>query len=189
MDPYAVLGVAPGAGEQEIARAYRELAKRHHPDRAGEQGAAEMAQINAAYEMLRAALVAGTPAPAQQPAAPPAGAANGDPARTALGPELGGALEPGEQLVATARAATWDSHEVILVATDRRLLWLRDDAITDRVRQQRYARIASADARLGRRRRSGTLRVQTEAGRVLAFAEIEPAALERLASQVSARLS
>src|SRR2546428_66582 len=32
MDPYALLGVAPGAGERELARAYRRLAKRWHPD-------------------------------------------------------------------------------------------------------------------------------------------------------------
>src|SRR4051812_33071407 len=54
MDPYAVLGVAPGASEQELARAYRKLAKRHHPDLAGGASeAARMAQINAAYELAR----------------------------------------------------------------------------------------------------------------------------------------
>ena len=54
MDPYAVLGVRPGSPEQEIAAAYREQAKRWHPDRAGADGEARMAEINHAYEVLRA---------------------------------------------------------------------------------------------------------------------------------------
>ena len=49
MDPYAVLGVRPGSGNKEIAAAYREAAKRWHPDLAGgDQAAARMAEINAA---------------------------------------------------------------------------------------------------------------------------------------------
>jgi len=31
-DPYAVLGVKPGASAAEIKAAYRALVKRHHPD-------------------------------------------------------------------------------------------------------------------------------------------------------------
>src|SRR5256885_10712182 len=38
MDPYALLGVAPGASERELTRAYRRLAKQWHPDRAGDEG-------------------------------------------------------------------------------------------------------------------------------------------------------
>jgi DnaJ-class molecular chaperone len=32
LDPYAVLGVAPGATGREISHAYRQLLQRHHPD-------------------------------------------------------------------------------------------------------------------------------------------------------------
>lgn len=53
LDPYRMLGVAPGASLLEIARAHRRLAKLHHPDlAAGEAAAAEMARINAAWTLL-----------------------------------------------------------------------------------------------------------------------------------------
>ncbi|MBQ3796014.1 MAG: J domain-containing protein [Butyrivibrio sp.] len=54
MDPYKVLGVAPGASEEEIKRAHRTLAKKYHPDlNPGNAAAAEkMNEINAAYDIL-----------------------------------------------------------------------------------------------------------------------------------------
>ncbi len=56
MDPYAVLGVRPGSPEREIAAAYREQAKRWHPDRArSEEAQRRMAEVNAAYDLVRAA--------------------------------------------------------------------------------------------------------------------------------------
>ena len=54
MDPFTVLGVAPGATPDEVAAAYRELAKAWHPDRRGSDGEERMAEINVAYELLRA---------------------------------------------------------------------------------------------------------------------------------------
>src|SRR3954471_398878 len=54
MDPYAVLGVQPGASPAEVARAYRAKAKEWHPDvRGTEDALRRMALINAAYEQLR----------------------------------------------------------------------------------------------------------------------------------------
>ena len=54
MDPFAVLGLDPASSPQEAAAAYRRLAKEWHPDRAGVDAARRMAEINAAYDLLRA---------------------------------------------------------------------------------------------------------------------------------------
>ncbi len=53
-DPYSVLGVAKTASEKEIKSAYRNLAKRYHPDSAkGAVGAKEkFAEIGLAYDIL-----------------------------------------------------------------------------------------------------------------------------------------
>ena len=51
IDPYAVLGVPRTATREEIARAYRALAKRHHPD-AGAPPSTAMSRINEAWHVL-----------------------------------------------------------------------------------------------------------------------------------------
>lgn len=49
---YEVLGVAPDASTEEIQRAYRLLARRHHPDVAPDADRATMAAINGAWAVL-----------------------------------------------------------------------------------------------------------------------------------------
>lgn len=55
MNPYDVLGVDPGASDEEIAKAYKRLAKRYHPDLhpGDENAAAQMGRINRAYDDIR----------------------------------------------------------------------------------------------------------------------------------------
>lgn len=176
-DPHAVLGLSTDADEEAINAAYRKLAKRFHPDHRpdDETAALKMAEINAAYallrdsqlEMLRRRL-------RREPAGPRITAE----IRRALGPELASALEPGEEVTVVTDAATWDSFRVRLALSDRRLLWLRDDAPTDRIRYLRWRDVTSVDGRLKRpRRRVGELRVIPRAGRRLSFSELDPAAL------------
>lgn len=54
-DPYKVLGVSPGATDEEITKAYRRLAKKYHPDlNPGDAGAqARMQEINEAYDAIK----------------------------------------------------------------------------------------------------------------------------------------
>lgn len=57
-DYYKVLGVDRRADDRSIKRAYRQLTKKHHPDKAAAQGVTKeeaekkMASINEAYEVL-----------------------------------------------------------------------------------------------------------------------------------------
>ncbi|MBU6299389.1 MAG: J domain-containing protein [Alphaproteobacteria bacterium] len=53
-DPYEVLGVQKGASEAEIKKAFRTLAKKHHPDTKGGDTAAQkrFQEISAAYDIL-----------------------------------------------------------------------------------------------------------------------------------------
>jgi hypothetical protein len=195
-DPFAVLGGAPGASGEEVAAAYRRLAKRWHPDRArGHEATRRMAEINAAYDLVRSERWLarnGRTAPAAQPEARAprvrAGAWLAEPLRRALGRELLAALEDGEDVAMVTPTSTWASPQALLAVTDRRLLWLLDDAPTHRVRSLRFRDVARVDQRLGRPlRRSAVLRVRTTGGRRLSFAELRPATAAAIARRVAAR--
>lgn len=55
-DPYRILGVSPNASDDEIKKAYRELAKKYHPDNYGgetsEFASEKMKEINDAYDTI-----------------------------------------------------------------------------------------------------------------------------------------
>jgi hypothetical protein len=63
-DPYGVLGLPRGASQDEVKRAYRRLAKQHHPDATGGRTLARFLEIQAAYEQLVHGRVGGGEAPA-----------------------------------------------------------------------------------------------------------------------------
>jgi curved DNA-binding protein CbpA len=50
---YAILGVTPESDDETIVAAYRALARRHHPDIAGEPATERMTRVNAAFQRLR----------------------------------------------------------------------------------------------------------------------------------------
>ena len=196
MDPFRVLGVRRDALPEDLAAAYRRAAKRWHPDRnGGQHSEARMAEINAAYDLLRdggwrSAQVAAT-ASAARPDVRRRRRAHGswlpESVRHALGGELIAALKDGEEVSLVAPAATWASPLTILAVTDRRLLWLNDDALGHRVQSVPFDAIT--DIRLVRRRfRShlASVQVHTTVGRRLSFAELRPAMAGDIVRRVSA---
>ncbi|MDO4269611.1 MAG: DnaJ domain-containing protein [Eubacteriales bacterium] len=57
MDPYKVLGVTPQTSDDDVKRAYRELARKYHPDNyinnpLSDLAEARMKEINEAYDMI-----------------------------------------------------------------------------------------------------------------------------------------
>lgn len=195
MDPYAVLGLDPGASLDDAARAYRELAKQWHPDRAGEQGAARMIQLNVAYELVRSehrpGAVTQTPRMHARPGGDGrrAGSWLPETMRRALGRELLDALEPDEPVELVTPAATWASPSTLLAVTDRRLLWLLDDAVGNRVRSLRFRDTERAEQQLVWPRRSrARLRVQPRYGKRWTFSDLRPATAAAIAEHVCAGL-
>jgi DnaJ domain len=191
-DPFAVLGVKRGASAAEVSAAYRRLAKRWHPDRGGgDRAAGRMAEINAAYDLLRSERwLEQRTSPAPAPPAPRRGAPGAwlpEAVRRALGHELLSVLAEGEDVALVTPTATWASPQALLAVTDRRLLWLLDDAPTHRVRALRFRDVDAVEHRLRRPlRRSAVLYVRTTGGRRLSFAELRPATAAAIARHLGA---
>ena len=178
VDPYAILGVSAMAGEKEVSAAYREQAKRWHPDRGGgEEAARRMAEINHAYDLLRASF---SHEAAPQPPRPrrrrtPRGSWLSDAVRKALGPELLDALSEREAVRLVTPVSTWASPRTVLAVTEKRLLWLLDDAPVARVRSLAFRDVQAVGLRVHRpRRRAATLSLKTTGGRRFSFADLRP---------------
>ena len=64
-NPYSVLGIRPTATPDEVKAAFRKMALRYHPDRAGDdpRAAKRMAEVNAAYDRLKQAEISGEEGP------------------------------------------------------------------------------------------------------------------------------
>jgi hypothetical protein len=188
MDPYEVLGLRPGSAEAEVVAAYREAAKRWHPDRAGSEAEDKMAEVNAAYDLLRATEQHGTVPVMPDPPAPGAEALPGHwllPAlRLALGPELVSHLFRNEEVKLVTPTSTWASPHAILAVTDRRLLWLLDDAPVARVHSLAFRNIAEVKRRV--KRKHAQLTVRTLAGRRHVFHDLRPHTAETIERHVLA---
>jgi hypothetical protein len=207
MDPHAVLGVDPDSPPDELSAAYRELAKRWHPDVVpsgqGDEAERRMAEINAAYDLLRSELWqqrkaggsgrpapggprgggASSPAPDARPRRRVAGSWLAEGVRRALGPELLAVLHPREDVRLVTPVAVWASPQSLLAVTDRRLLWLLDDAVTGRVRSLDLQAVTGAEVRLAwPRRRAASVRVSRRNGRrPISFGDLRPETAERVA--------
>ena len=84
-DPYRILGLPRGAPLADVKRAYRRLAKQHHPDSAGPAAARRFIAIQAAYEAIVRAAGTGGPQRGGGQAATAGGTRTADPPRDARG--------------------------------------------------------------------------------------------------------
>jgi hypothetical protein len=188
VDPYAILGVSAMADPSELAAAYRRQAKRWHPDRGGgEEAARRMAEINAAYDLLRAAAAHENMRTPRRPPRrrAPRGGWLPEAIRRALGPELLEALADREAVRLVTPASTWASPRAVLAVTERRLLWLLDDAPVARVRSLAFRDVEAVSLRMHRlRRRAATLSLRTTGGRRHSFADLQPHTAEAIARQL-----
>jgi hypothetical protein len=189
VDPFAELGVDAGVSEPELAAAYRRLAQRWHPDR--RRGDAErMARVNAAYAQARAQLRR-----AARRAPPPVGVRHRSPPgawlpeslRRTLGWELLTALGENEQVRLVAEAGRTGAGPAKIALTDRRLLWLAEDAVSGRVDWVRFGIVAEVEQRRSRIGRRAVLRLRTSTGRRVSFGDLRPEAAATIAESISRR--
>jgi hypothetical protein len=154
-----------------------------------------MAEINSAYELLRSEAWQAEhrrPRPGAPLARRPrrvAGAWLDEATRRALGPELLAVLRDGEDVRLVTPASAWASPQALLAVTDRRLLWLLDDAVTGRVRSLDLAAITRIESRLTwPRRRTAVVRVSRRNGRrPISFGDLRPQTARAIARLATGR--
>ena len=116
------------------------------------------------------------PAAPRRPATRPAGHWLPPRTRAALGHELLATLEPREDVALVVPVWTWASPRTVIAVTDRRLLWLLDDAVLNRVRSVRFRDVARVERRLSwPRRHRATVHLRGRYGSKQSFAGLSPA--------------
>ncbi len=109
--------------------------------------------------------------------------------RERLGWELLAALADGEGVERVVDAGGPGRGPVRLVVTDRRLLWLLEDAVSARVDWVRFGLIAEAGVRRPLlRRRHRTVRLRTTTGRRVAFGDLDPASAAAIVQRLQGGL-
>ena len=151
MDPYAVLGARLARASASWRAPTGGWPSAGTPTRRRAAGAGRMAEINAGLR-AGAAWTGAAGAGKSTTTAPPARPPRGWLARCPCAARSGGAARRAASRTRTvalvAVAETWASPQTLLVVTDRRLLWLLDDAVTGRVRALRFGAIAAIEQRL-----------------------------------------
>jgi hypothetical protein len=145
-----------------------------------------MAEINAAYDRLRDEVAEPEPVVAR---AAVWGGWLDEGVRDSLGPELLRLLVDGEPIEMVVSTSTWSSPDTLLAVSDRRLLWLLDDAVSHRVRYVDYSSVAAVDYRLAwPRKRTATLRLDLLNGRRVSFADLRPETAAAITLHVRERI-
>lgn len=104
----------------------------------------------------------------------------------ALGAELRSALQPGEEVGIVVPATTWASPQTTLAVTDRRVLWLLDDAPVHRVRAMTLSEISAVHVRPPRPwRRMAQVVCTDRRGRHTTFGEMPPETAAAVARRIS----
>lgn len=190
MDPFSVLGVDAGVSEPDLTAAYRRLAKRWHPDAGGD--AQRMRALTEAYEDARRQLARAARHRTRGPVVstrPAPGTWLPEPLRRRLGWELLTALGDGEQVRLVTDAGRTGAGPARLALTDRRLLWLTEDAVGGRVDWVRFGIVSEVTERRSRLGRRASLRLRTRTGRRVSFGDLEPAAAATIAGSLSRRVA
>jgi len=183
MDPFALLGVDAEVSEQELAAAFRQEAQRWHPDHEGGDEA-KMRTLNEAYALAKAEVHRIARERPYEPVVkrrPAPGAWLPDAVRKRMGWELLTALGDGEEVRLVAQAGRTGAGPAVLALTDRRLLWLAEDAVSARVDWVRFGLVAGVEQRRTRLGRRATLRLRTRTGRRVSFGDLRPEAAETIA--------
>jgi hypothetical protein len=103
-----------------------------------------------------------------------------EPVRRSLGWELLTALGEGEQVRLIANAGRSGAGPARLALTDRRLIWLLEDAVSARVDWVRFGIVDAAEQRRTRLGRRAVLRLRTHTGRRLSFGDLRPEVAETI---------
>ena len=145
-DHYAVLGVSPDSNRSAIQTAYRDLARRHHPDFGGD--GSKMAALNEAWSVLGRDETPQAYDPTRRQARRPAGHGT-TPPPTPTGPIYAAAarrgVDPRGRTLSFGRYAEWTISELAAHDPDY-LEWLARAPAGLTFRQEIYTELAKRPA-------------------------------------------